>query len=285
MATEFRTVKSTGLDAESISIGNVNSFGTTALSVLESPVIHLDSDHEMSMYYGDMMGSDVSLFAGGWIHKLTPKLSLGLGVVNEDISAGYETASANGQVTVVDTLSYRTTEYVINMSYKTADTVTLGLSAQYIDRDVFNVQANTMSLSAGCRYETDLIGLTLGGKNINSPTVTYSNDATETLYAEFYAGIKSTLVTFVPVTLYGQYNWVPAESVGYYGAGLSIPFATNLSINGGYMQVRDIGSNINEQLTAGVSLTLDTINIHYAYSASEYIENPSQHRISLSFEY
>lgn len=283
--TEFRTIRDAGgLDAETMGYGNVNSFGTTALSVVGAPVTDIVSQREASAYYGSMMGSEARLFAGA-LHQRVNKLSLGLGYINETIDAGYETSSANNTVTEGKALTFKSTEIILNASYRYTHQLILGSSLHYYSRDAFDVKGSAVGLSLGGRYETDRYGVSFGGKNINAPTVRYSNDAEETVYSDWYAGVKTNVPLPFPITWYGQFNWTPQASSTRYGTGVQIPLTPYFSINLGYMQLRTIGSRIDDRMTLGTSISFDGLSLNYVFNTSDYVESPNQHRVTISAEF
>lgn len=285
LGTEFRSVSSTGVDAESIGVGNVTSFGSSALSILDTPALRVESDTEVSVYYATLMEGDVSLLASGFHKQLTSGLSMGVGVVHEAVDGGYETASSNSEVTAIGELTYTNTEYVVNGSYRFTEAFIMGVSGQYMVRDAFGIEGHGVGLSFGGRYEGDRVGVAFGVENLNSPTIEYTNEGEEEVYATWYAGVKRRLGTVLPVVVYGQYNWVPDASSSYAVGGVRVSLSDHLDLSGGYMQTRGIGNELSGHVTVGASLKLPGSTLHYVYSTSDYVASPTQHRVSVSFKF
>lgn len=282
--TEYRTVHDTGLDANNVSIGHVTGFSRSALGVFESPVGHTQSNHETSLYYTTLMDSDVSLFAGATQVMVLDRVLLSVGVVQNTIDAGYETVSVNNTVSEAGALTYSSTEYVGNATLQVAQHSHIGVTGHYISRDQFGITGDGVGLSVGYRYETDRLGLSLGGRYLNSPKIAYSNGATEELYAQWYMAGKRRLSS-MPVEAYAQLDFIPELSLLKKGVGVRTYLTELMSVSAGYMESRGIGSDLDGYLTAGASIHLGVLRVDYAYNSVDYAADTSQHRVMLSFLY
>lgn len=284
LATEFRTVHDAGIDANSIGIGNVTGFSSSALGVLESPVGVSSPHNETSLYYTSLMESDVTVFAGATKFDISEKIQLSLGMVQELTDAGYETASANNTVTAIGSLSYESSEYVANTTVQLSRRSQFGVTGHYISRDQFGIKGSAVGVSAGYRYESRRLGMSVGGRYINAPKINYSNGGTETLNTQWYIAGKRRLQLF-PADVYAQLDWVPNVSVIKKGTGIRVGLTEAVSVSAGYMESRGIGYDVQGHWTAGTSVNLGVLRIDYAYNSVDYIADSNQHRIMLSFLY
>lgn len=283
-AAEYRTIHDVGIDPESTSIGNVIGFNTTSLGAIESPVPITNEEH-VSLYYAQMMNSDIDLYAMGIHRNLNHKWTTNLAAVYEATDGGFRTVSQNGTVSATESLNYLSTELIANITYALRPNLHVGFSTHYIAREQFGVHGNAWGYSFGARYDERTYGMAFGSRYANSPSVNFSNGGEESLSANYYLAGRIDIPFWLPTQLFAQETYTPRYKTSQHNGGFRVMLDDLFSASIGYMQTRGYRENVEGHLTAGLSMYLPAFTVHYSYNGSDYIEQNAQHRISVSIKY
>lgn len=282
---DYFTILDSGLSPRSVAVGNISAFGDNALDLFGSPVAGADTANNVSVFYANMMASDMSYMALAGNHNLSKKLSIGAGLMYEKVSGGQSTEMDDDEIIGSDEIEDKTYEVLANMSYEWVKNLYVGVSGHYMYRNVFGVTAQAPALSAGVRYQGHLFDVAFAGHYLNSPEISYSNGGSEVRNAQMVGTLRRRGRLIFPLELLGQGTWVPAKSQLLKGAGVRVHLSEYLSVSGGYMDIPGLGKGSIGKATMGVGLNLGAMSVDYAFNQTDYVENENQHRVSLTIRY
>lgn len=283
-ATYFTTLDS-GLSPKSVAVGNVASFGDTALDILSSPVSGADSANNVSLFYANLMASDMSYMALAANHNLSNKVSIGGGVVYEKVGGGQATTMDNDEIVGGAEIEDKNMEAIANITYEWVKGVYVGVSGHYMYRNVFGVTGHAPAFSTGIRYQGRMLDVAVEGHYLNSPNIAYSNGGSEVRNAQLVGSIRRRGRLFFPIELLGQAKWIPAQSQMLKGGGVRVHISDALFVSGGYMEIPGLGQSSIGKTTLGVGLNLGVLEVNYAFNQTDYLDNENQHRLSLTVRY
>ena len=284
-AAEYFSILDSGLSPSAVAVGNISNFGVCALDVLDSPVAGALQSNGVSVFYANMMASDLSYMAMAGKHNVNSRFSVGGGLIYEKANGGNETSIVDGDYTALGTVQDMGLECVGNLTYMFLPHLYLGVSGHLMYRDVFGARGFAPSVSTGLRFESKGMEVALTGKYLNNPVISYSNGGEEARYAQLLGSVRRKGYFVFPMELLAQGKWIPTKSDLLKGAGVRVHLSENLSVSGGYMDTPGIGKNHKGRVTAGVGLNLGPLSLDYAFNQSDYVDNMGQHKVALTVRY
>jgi len=280
----YRDALEYGTNASMIGIGKIEGFTSHSGVLLENPSTLAKANNGLAAFY--LSGIDsYSYMTGAASMRLTPQLTIGIGVAREGADGLDYTGEVDSRSVALSTFGYSNSAYVVGISAQMTEMIDVGLSYTYYEKMLSDVRGQGSAFGIGARFDLGDTDVITHIKNIGVNRVRYNEGDDEQLLPEYTVGLRQNLNIFGFYTdLFGQVKMAENLPTLKNGGIRLKPFGEMIFVNAGYQESRGLISQVTKGLTLGVDLEIQNIIFSYAYQNTDYLEKNQEHYFSLFFK-
>lgn len=309
-AVDYFLITDLGTSAESISRGNIEGFSRSATSVFENPAsLRYVKTMSFSVFHTTLL--DEYTYSNLAFCGATPLGNLGLGYMQSGVQdIPYTGVDESGEFVSLSHFNY--SNRVLKLAYQFClfDAIYLGAAYLVYDMDMLTISGRGSNAELGGAMDFDNLSVSFTARNVltqmtsmyqllsNSNTSGALGNNALVQYSDTedaaYKGIESLPLQLIlsgqyklgDLAVQGQLKALPSRqlllksSAAVYRPG----FADFVQVSAGFKEYPLMNTS-KANITMGMALQLDRVEINYAYEMSDYVESTPNHYFSLNFNF
>ena len=278
-----------GSSAETIGMGNIGGFGSSASTLFENPAsLYRIKNVGLSGFYTDFILGEVKFMQYSAAFRFGPGI-LAAGIMDTHVNDIPITGSdSNNEYTLIGTDSYQNSIYKVGYQIDLQPNFHLGLASTYYSQKIVTANSSGFNLDLGAVLEFNKLSLSLAVQNIVKPlAINYSNGNKETLPTLLTFGGKYLLTP--DLALLGQIKINDLGSNSKYLKAVGIKWApawlnNTFYLSSGWNEFQVLDSLKNKG-SLGVGLNISALSFQFAFEKSDYFEQENQYYLSTQINF
>ena len=258
-----------GASSRMIALGNIEGASDSANSIFENVALMNNvNKYSISMFTANLMEEvDFKHFA---VAYRLPIGVLGVGAITSGVNDIPYTQKVGDRLYQIGNFGVSTTLGKLGYAFSLSEENFLGLTLDYYQQNIADVNGNGINLSMGYSQNTDNFDLSISLKNIvSSSKVNYSNGNNETNPFQF---ITSVSYGFDELRVFAQYKTQSEKTKSLISTAIHYhpKFLSIIDLFFGYKQYYEL-QDINNNYSIGLDLNLIGVTIGYTMEFTDHI--------------